>query len=254
MSWDPLQYARFGGERLRPARDLVNAIGLERPARIVDLGCGDGRATQLLASRWPGARIVGVDSSQEMIDAAAKLGLAAEWRCTGIDTWQADAPFDLVFSNAAIHWLPEHAALFARLGEAVLPGGALAVQMPRNFAAPSHAVLFDLAESPPWRDRLAALVRRKPVEDPQWYYDLLAPRMRSIDIWETEYVHALSGDRPVVEWLKGTWLRPFLAALGTEDAPAFEAAYSRQMDLAYPKRPDGKTLFPFRRLFIVAVR
>ena len=128
MSWDPLQYARFGGERLRPARDLVNAIGLERPARIVDLGCGDGRATQLLASRWPGARIVGVDSSQEMIHAAAKLGLAAEWRCTGIDTWQAVAPFDLVFSNAAIHWLPEHAALFARLGEAVLPGGALAVQ------------------------------------------------------------------------------------------------------------------------------
>jgi trans-aconitate 2-methyltransferase len=254
MSWDPTQYARFGGERLRPARDLANAIPIERPARIADLGCGDGRATQLLAARWPGARIVGVDNSQEMLDAAARLGLRAEWRRARIDAWNPEAPFDLVFSNAAIHWLLDHAALLPRLVEATALGGTLAIQMPRNFSAPSHALLFDLAESAPWRDRLAPLVRRKPVEEPQWYYDLLAPRVRSIDIWETEYVHALSGDRPVVEWLKGTWLRPFLAALGPEAAPAFEVAYARNMEAAYPRRADGKTLFPFRRLFIVAMR
>ena len=253
MIWDPTQYARFGGERLRPARDLVNAIPLERPVRIADLGCGDGRATQLLAAKWPGARIVGVDSSVEMLDAAAKLGLDAAWQRAGIDTWVPDAPFDLVFSNAAIHWLPDHAAVLSRLVDAVAPGGALAVQMPRNFAAPSHAVLFDLAEAAPWRDRLAPLVRRKPVEEPQWYYDLLAPRVRSIDIWETEYVHALSGDWPVVEWLKGTWLRPFLTTLGPEAAPLFEAEYARRMAAAYPRHADGKTLFPFRRLFIVAI-
>lgn len=253
MSWDPDQYARFGGERLRPARDLVNAISAARPARIADLGCGDGRATELLAARWPDAEILGVDDSQSMLDAAAKLGLRAEWRRDGIDTWQPGSRFDVVFSNAAIHWLPDHATLLPRLLDAVAPGGALAVQMPRNFAAPSHALLFDLAESPSWRARLAPLVRRQPVQDPQWYYDLLAPRARSIDIWETEYVHALSGDRPVVEWLKGTWLRPFLHALGP-DAPVFEAEYARQVAAAYPRRADGKTLFPFRRLFMVAMR
>jgi trans-aconitate 2-methyltransferase len=254
MSWDPHQYARFGGERLRPARDLVAAIPLERPARIADLGCGDGRATQLLAARWPQARIVGVDSSQAMLDAAAKLGLGAEWHRAGIDAWRPDAPFDLAFSNAAIHWLPDHAALLPRLLDAAAFGGVLAIQMPRNFSAPSHTALFDLAESAPWRERLAPLVRRKPVEEPEWYYDLLAPLSRSVEIWQTEYLHALSGDRPVVEWLKGTWLRPFLAALDPESAPAFEAEYARQMDAAYPKRADGRTLFPFRRLFVVATR
>lgn len=254
MTWDPGQYARFGGERLRPARDLLNAIAVDRPRRVADLGCGDGRATQLLAARWPEAAIVGVDSSQEMLDAAARLGLDAAWHRAGIDAWRPEAPFDVVFSNAAVHWLPDHATLLPRLVDATAPGGVLAIQMPRNFAAPSHAALFDLAESTPWRDRLAPLVRRKPVEEPQWYYDLLAPRVRSLEIWETEYLHALAGEQPVVEWLKGTWLRPFLAALGPQDARAFEAAYARRMQAEYPRRADGKTLFPFRRLFIVASR
>lgn len=254
MSWDPDQYARFGGERLRPAHDLVAAVPLASPARIADLGCGDGRATQLLAARWPAARIVGVDSSQAMLDAAARLGLDATWQCAGIDAWRPDRPFDLVFSNAALHWLSGHETLFPRLAEAVTPGGTLAVQMPRNFAAPSHAALFDLAESPRWRSRLAGLVRRNPVEDPAWYYDVLASRMRSVEIWETEYLHALPGELPVVDWLKGTWLRPFLDALPREEADAFEAEYADLMAAAYPRRADGVTLFPFRRLFIVAMR
>ncbi|MGA8055981.1 MAG: trans-aconitate 2-methyltransferase, partial [Burkholderiales bacterium] len=166
---------------------------------------------------------------------------------------QPSERYDLLFSNAALHWLPDHASLLPRLLEMLNESGVLAVQMPRNFAAPSHALLFDVAESSPWRQRLAPLVRRKPVEAPEWYYRLLAPYVHSVTLWETEYWQTLSGDNPVVAWVKGTWLKPFLDALG-DDAPAFEREYAGRIAAAYPPERNGSTLFSFRRLFFVAVR
>jgi len=253
MIWDPNQYARFGGERLRPASDLLAAVPLEAPRRIADLGCGNGTATALLAARWPAAEILGVDDSSEMLAAAAGLALHARWLCTSIADWQPGERYDLVFSNAALHWLPNHTSLLPRLLGVLNEGGVLAVQMPRNFAAPSHTLLFDLAESARWRERLARLVRRKPVEAPEWYYRLLAPLAHCVTLWETEYWQPLSGDRPVVAWVKGTWLKPFLDALGA-DAQAFELEYTDRIAAAYPPERNGLTLFPFRRLFFVAVR
>lgn len=161
-------------------------------------------------------------------------------------------PADVIYSNAALHWLSDHARLFPALLEALAPGGVLAVQMPRNFSAPSHTAIADAARSGPWRVRLEPLLRPAPVADPASYFDLLAPRAAALDIWETEYLQALDGDHPVKEWTKGTWLRPLLDALDEPERSRFEACYTDLVLRAYPPRPGGLTLFPFRRLFIVA--
>lgn len=254
VSWDPTQYAKFSDHRLRPALDLLARVPAVAPARVVDLGCGSGQVTARLAERWPGARITGVDSSPEMLAVARAAGAGIEWQEADLGGWRADPPVDVLYSNAALHWLGDHAALFRHLMAQVAGGGVLAVQMPRNFAAPSHALAHELALSARWRDRLGSLVRPAPVADPCVYYDLLAPAAASLDIWETEYLQPLTGARPVLEWIKGTWLRPFLAELDGAEAAEFQEEYARLVAPAYPPRPDGVTLLPFRRLFIVALR
>jgi trans-aconitate 2-methyltransferase len=253
MSWDPQQYLRFTGQRLRPALDLIARIPIEHPQSLADLGCGTGNVTCILRSRWPHARITGVDASPQMLAEASKADVDVAWEQTELDAWNPAAKCDLVFSNAALHWLDDHPALFVRLAAIVADGGVLAVQMPRNFAAPSHTLMHDLASSPPWRDALAGLLRPLPVLEPAAYYKLLAPLARAIDIWETEYLQILEGENPVAEWTKGTWLAPLLAALAPGPRAAFEAEYRQRVARAYRRGPDGKTLFPFRRLFIVAV-
>ena len=253
MSWNPRQYSRFAGQRLRPAIDLIARIPIEHPQTVVDLGCGTGNVTRILRNRWPDAKISGVDGSPQMLAEARKAGEAdITWQQTDLVAWNAVAKYDLVFSNAALHWLDDHPALFARLAGSIAAGGVLAVQMPRNFAAPSHTLMHDLAASPPWRDSLSKLLRLAPVLAPEAYYNLLAPHVRALDIWETEYLQILEGEDPVVEWTKGTWLAPLLAALAPDAGTAFEAEYRRRVAKAYPRQPDGRTLFPFRRLFIVA--
>jgi trans-aconitate 2-methyltransferase len=167
--------------------------------------------------------------------------------------WSPPRPAELLFSNATLQWLGDHATLFPRLMSFVAPGGALAVQMPRNFAAPSHSLLRDTVEDAPWRGRLARLQRHDPVAAPELYYRLLAPHAASVDIWEVEYLHRLTGPDPVVEWTKGTALRPFLDALPPAEQGAFLADYRRRVAAAYPPESDGATLFPFRRLFIIAL-
>ena len=249
MSWDPQQYARFAGQRLRPALDLIGRIALDKPRSIVDLGCGTGNVTRILRDRWPRASIIGVDNSPQMLAEAGEAGI--EWEQSDLSAWNPAGRHDLVFSNAALHWLPDHPALFGRLADKIAPGGVLAVQMPRNFGARSHTLIHELALSPPWREALAPLIREQPVLEPAAYYDLLAPRTRALDIWETEYLQVLEGENPVAEWTKGTWLAPLLAALGPRSG-AFEGEYRRLVLAAYARRADGKTLFPFRRLFIVA--
>lgn len=252
MAWDPAQYLKFAGHRLRPAIDLLNRIDMEAPAEVYDLGAGAGNATRLLKARWPHARVTGVDASEEMLAQAAAEVPDVVWQRSDLATWRPPRPADVIYSNAALHWLGDHGHLFAELLAALRPGGVLAVQMPRNFSAPSHTAIAEAVRSGPWRKRLEPLLRPAPVAEPGFYYDLLAPRAAALDVWETEYLHVLEGDDPVKEWTKGTWLRPLLAALAEPERSRFEACYAELVARAYPKRPDGRTLFPFRRLFIVA--
>ena len=252
--WDPERYLAFADHRTRPAIELLARVALEAPHEVVDLGCGPGNSTGLLAKRWPEAALTGVDSSSEMLEQARASGVRARWVHADIAGWAPEQPCDLIYSNAALHWLPDHAVLFARLLTALRPGGVLAVQMPRNFQAPSHVLLRETAGSGPWADRLGAVVRWEPVREPAWYYDLLAGRCASVDIWEAEYLQVLEGADPMLGWVRGSALRPVIEALDTPQYAAFEAAYAGRLREAYPRRSDGRTLFPFRRLFIVAVR
>ena len=252
MPWDPAQYLKFAGHRLRPAIDLLSRIDADKPTEVYDLGAGTGNVTRLMKDRWPDAHVTGVDDSQEMLAKAAAAAPAIDWERADLATWRPARRADVIYSNAALHWIVGHERLFAELVGALAPAGVLAVQMPRNFSAPSHTSIAEAARSGPWRARLEPLLRPVPVGEPAFYFDLLAPRVAELDIWETEYQQVLEGDNPVKEWTKGTWLTPLLDALAEPERSEFEAAYGALVARAYPPRADGRTLFPFRRLFLVA--
>jgi trans-aconitate 2-methyltransferase len=253
MRWEPAQYLKFADHRLRPAIDLLNHIDAD-PRTIADLGAGTGNVTRLLQARWPAAHIAGVDSSPEMLARAAKAIPEITWEESDLSTWRPAKSVDLLYSNAALHWVDDHPAIFPALFNMVNNGGTFAVQMPNNFGARSHTAIADVVASGPWTSKLQPLLRTPPVRRPSVYYDLLSPTASSLDIWETEYVHVLEGERPVLEWVKGTWLRPLLAALDEGERTEFESRYADLAGAAYPRRADGRTLFPFCRLFIVATR
>jgi trans-aconitate 2-methyltransferase len=256
MAWDPAQYRKFGGERLRPALDLMARIPLEKPGKIVDLGCGTGNVTKILAATWPEAKIIGIDNDRAMLEASRQTAPEIEWREGDIAAWPAasDPAYDLVFTNAALHLVPKHRELFPRLIAALAQGGVLAAQMPNNFAFPSHLSIAQTVEEGLWRERLSPLLLRNPLLSIAEYRNLLAPLVAEIDIWETEYLHILSGPDPVREWVKGTALRPLLAALSAPEAEEFLTKLGESLRQAYPQEADGKTLFPFRRVFLVARR
>jgi trans-aconitate 2-methyltransferase len=253
MAWDPAQYLKFAGPRLRPALDLLQRIDVEAPGVVYDLGAGAGNVTRLIATRWPEARVVGVDSSAEMLGRAAAENPGIGWQQADLADWRPSRPADVIYSNAALHWLDNHDALMADLLSGLKSGGVLALQMPRNFSAPSHTLITETALEGPWRAVLEPLLRPSPVAEPAVYYDLLAPRAASLDIWETEYLQVLEGSNPVKEWTKGTWLSPLLAALEEPERSRFEAAYGERVAAAYKPRRDGRTLFPFRRMFVIAI-
>jgi trans-aconitate 2-methyltransferase len=254
MTWDPTCYLRFGAQRLRPAAELVARVPLAAPDSIVDLGCGPGNATRLLADRWPRAAIVGVDRSSEMLAQARASGPDAAWIEADLSDWTPDRRFDLIYSNATLHWLDHHELLFPCLMSFLRPGGVLAVQMPRNSSAPSHSLLRDTAASGPWARRLAGVLRDEPVSEPAFYHGLLSRSALSVDIWETEYLQVLEGENAVLNWVRSTAFRPVIEALDSEALAAFEARYAERLRAAYPRRPeDGHTLFPFKRLFIIAL-
>jgi trans-aconitate 2-methyltransferase len=252
MAWDPAQYLKFADQRLRPAIDLLGRIDLAAPGDVYDLGAGAGNVTRIIKARWPAARVTGVDGSPAMLEKAAAAAPDITWQAGDLAAWQAPRPADLIYSNAALHWIGGHEQVFPRLLASLAPGGVLAVQMPRNFAAPSHTAMAEAARGGPWRARLEPLLRPAPVAEPAFYYDLLAPAAASVDVWETEYLQVLEGRDPVKEWTKGTWLKPLLDALDGPERADFEARYAELVARAYPPRADGRTLFPFRRLFIVA--
>jgi trans-aconitate 2-methyltransferase len=251
MVWNPQQYLKFSGHRLRPAVDLLMRIPDMPVGSAVDLGAGAGNVTKLLRERWPEAEVVGVEGSAEMVAAGRKAAPEVEWLQQDLVSWRPSQRYDVVYSNAALHWLPDHAKLFPALMQAVAPNGIFAVQMPRNFTAPSHLLIAETALNGPWRGKVAHLVTPPPVQGPQFYHDLLAPHAADIDIWETEYLQVLEGENPVKEWTKGTWLTRYLDVLQGDEKAAFEAAYGERVAKAYPPNEAGQTLFPFRRLFMV---
>jgi trans-aconitate 2-methyltransferase len=252
MSWDPTQYLKFAGERLRPAIDLLMRIPLVSPKSVVDLGCGAGNLSPLIRQRWPQAQLTGVDSSAAMLAKARAEYPETTFIESDIATWRPAQPVDVLYSNAALHWLDSHDILIPGLLDAVAQDGWLAIQMPRNFGAPSHSSIVETIEQGPWRAKLEPYLRRKPVAEPAQYWRLLHGRAKNLEIWESEYCQVLSGDNPVAEYTKGTWLKQFLDRLDDPERSAFEAEYRRRVAQRYPPEPDGRTLFPFRRLFIVA--
>lgn len=253
MSWDPRQYSRFARERERPFFDLLSAIPALEPRSVVDLGCGAGNLTRLLAETWPRASVLGIDSSPEMLaraadERASNLTFARQ----DVRTWRPEAPVDLVFSNATLQWVEDHRDLIPRL--AASAARVFAVQMPGNHEAPSHREIATLAVTPRWESKLGALGRREAhVLSLAEYVELLIGAGFAVDAWETTYLHQLAGDNAVLEWIKGTFLRPFLAALDEREQVAFLEEAGERLRAAYPSR-DGRTLFPFRRVFFVATR
>ncbi|MBT3703808.1 MAG: methyltransferase domain-containing protein [Alphaproteobacteria bacterium] len=253
MTWDPDRYLHFGGQRVRPALDLMSRIPLSAPGHIVDLGCGAGNVTRLLSEYWPRSSITGVDNSPEMLTRAFAEGLDVTWVEADINTWQPEIAPDLIFSNAALHWCDSHQTLLPDLIGQLGPQGVLAVQMPRNHSAPSHVCMIEAAKDGPWYEKLELVLRPGPVATPEKYYQILSTCSWKVDIWEAEYLQILDGENPVVEWTSTTALQPLLEALEDEDERAgFLQAYSDRIAEAYPVMANGKTLFPFRRIFIIA--
>jgi trans-aconitate 2-methyltransferase len=257
-TWNAEQYLKFGDERAQPCRDLIARIAIESPARIIDLGCGPGNSAAMLAERWPEAKITGLDNSEEMIGVAAKACPTREWRRGEIAQWATESGerFDIVFSNAALQWVGEHRELFPKLVARVAPGGAFAAQMPSNEDERAVQLPRELAVAERWRKWFAGKrVHHWGAQERSFYYDALAPMAERIDLWETRYVHVFANADAIVEWYKGSGLRPYLEAIGDETARAeFLKEYIARVRRHYLPRASGKVLFPFRRLFVIAYR
>ena len=257
--WDPGQYTKFSNNRLRPALELLERIPLHAPCVIYDLGCGAGTVTRLIAEKWPSAKVHGLDNSREMLEKASRESAEVQWIEADIRTWKPMKTPDLIFTNATLQWVENHEALFPRLAGYLKPDGCLAIQMPLSWDLPSHRIMREtLANGGPegralGTEALGESVAQKWVEDAAVYYDLLSPVVGSLDIWETEYLQMLRGDHPVFEWVKGTGLRPILNSLKGDALDLFLREYRSRLRTAYAARPDGITIFPFRRLFIIAV-
>jgi trans-aconitate 2-methyltransferase len=250
--WDPNAYLLFDDHRSRPFDDLVARIRAEAPRRVADLGCGPGHLTETLAKRWPAAVIEAFDSSPEMVAAARDRGIAAH--VGDVRDWRPHPDTDVAVCNAVLQWVPGHDTLLRRWAAELPPGAWIAMQVPGNFGAPSHAAVRALAASPKWRDRLtpAGLREEDAVLDPDAYATLLADAGCAVDAWETTYIQRLTGPDAVLEWITGTALRPVRSALSDPDWLDFRADLAPRLRDASPPRPDGTTWFPFRRVFTVA--
>lgn len=253
--WNPTLYKRFEEERTRPARDLLASVPLTGVAHAVDLGCGPGNSTELLVQRFPGASVVGTDTSDAMLASARERLPQCRFERSDVSTWQPDVAPDLIFGNAVLQWVPNHEALLPRLLASLSPGGVLALQMPDNLQEPSHRLMREVAAQGPWSSRIGDASRlRAPALSITAYYDLLAHSGASVEIWRTEYQHPLNSPAAIVEWLRATGLRPFLDPLSDELRAAFLIEYEARIAAAYPARSDGRSLLAFPRLFIVAQR
>jgi trans-aconitate 2-methyltransferase len=254
--WDAAQYMKFEQERARPFLDLLARVQRERVGAVADLGCGTGHLTRMLAERWPEATVTGVDSSPQMLEKARPLEIPGRLSFVlgDLATWSPSGPLDLLVSNAALHWVADHAGLLSRLAGMLAAGGTLAVQMPNRFQTPAQSAIEETSADPRWASRLHGVgLSRESVRPLLWYVRQLRGLGFTVDAWETTYVHVLTGQDPIVKWLEGTGLRPLLERLGPPEQDEFRQALATRLKAAYP--PDaGVTLFPFPRLFFVATR
>lgn len=253
--WDPNLYLKFSDQRARPASDLIAQIRLDDPRRIIDLGCGTGNSTEQLHGRWPQAEMAGVDSSAAMLAQARQHHPDWQWIESRIEAWQANAAYDLIFSNAALHWVADHAALFPRLLSYLLPGGALAVQMPYNFQSPAHQAMKKVAADPRWKGKLDGASENYNVQPIAFYYKVLSKTAAALNLWESEYLQIMNGTRAILDWVRSTAMRGYLDRLpeGAE-RKQFEELCLREFEKSYPADEQGKVLFPYRRMFIIAYR
>ncbi|HWA96856.1 MAG TPA: methyltransferase domain-containing protein [Pirellulales bacterium] len=254
--WNPNEYLKFVGERSRPFFDLLAQVDRTEPRFIVDLGCGPGTLTATLVDRWPNAHVLGIDNSAEMLEQAQARAISGrlQFERGDIAAWSPPRPVDLLVSNAAFQWVDDHERLFKRLAEMLAADGTLAVQIPSQFDGPCYAAIARTAGDPRWAQRLAGVgLHRDSVMPPWWYVDRLHDLGLNVNAWETTYIHVLTGDTPILDWMRGTALRPLLARLDSAEIPEFERQLAERFRGAYPPR-QGVTLFPFPRLFLVAER
>lgn len=250
MPWDPDRYLRFADHRTRPGIELLARIPDIAARRVVDLGCGTGNLTALLARRWPDANVAGIDSSEDMIERARRDHPGLNWTIGSIESWNPETRFDVVFSNAALHWVDGHETLFRRLRSFLADDGVLAVQMPDNWAAPTHRIPADVLDSGDWTDGARTAMMRDRLSSPDLYPRWLQPA--TVDMWRTTYFQQLSGDDPVWEWVSGSVLRPVLANLDAASRERFARRCKALYREAYPPDSEGTTMLPFSRLFMVA--
>lgn len=254
MTWSARTYSAFEQERTRPVRDLVAALPARDVQVAIDLGCGPGNSTEVLADRFPQARVSGLDSSEDMLAAARERLPGTRFELADIDAWNPVESFDVILANASLQWLPDHATLYPRLVSRLAPGGSLAVQTPDNLEEPAHRLAREVAAQGPWAGKIGG-VKHPARHDAAFYYALLKPHCTAVDVWRTTYFHPLAGGpEAVVEWFKGSALRPYLAPLDDGEKAAFLARYLAAITQAYPALADGTVLLPFPRLFIVASR
>ncbi len=253
--WNPDLYRRFEDERTRPARELLARVPLESPRRVVDLGCGPGNSTELLAERFPAAEVIGIDNSAAMLDSARERLPGCRFELADIATWTPDEAPDLIYANAALQWVADHERLLPRLLGLLAPGGVLAVQMPDNRDEPTHCAMRELAALPPFAALIGDANRvRTELLGLNGYYDLLAPINGSMELWRTAYQHPMDSPARIVEWVRGTGLKPFVDPLPEPERAQFLAAYEQRIAVSYPPRADGRLLLAFPRLFFVARR
>ncbi|TCL76048.1 trans-aconitate 2-methyltransferase [Rhizobium sp. BK251] len=255
MAWSASQYVKFEDERTRPARDLLAQVPLASVNHAVDLGCGPGNSTELIVERFGTAGVSGLDSDQNMLEAARKRLPGTHFVEADLGSWRPSEPADLLFANAVFQWLPNHLDIFDRLMDSLVPGGVLAIQMPDNLGEPSHLMMEETAHAGPWKAAFEKKsVRRNPLPPPSTYYSRLIGKSSRIDIWHTVYNHPMADAAAIVEWVKGTGLMPYLANAGAEHREAFLADYLQRLETVYPKMADGRVLLRFPRLFMIAVK
>jgi trans-aconitate 2-methyltransferase len=255
IQWDSQLYLRYERERTQPSIDLVSKIDLESPKVIIDLGCGPGNSTRVLQERWPSAQITGLDSSVAMIEKARQSSDTIAWKVGDIKSWSEPDRFDLIFANASLHWLADHGELTKRLLEAVKPAGILAFQMPALYSQPAAQAVHDLSESPAWKSHRLSKRYTLQTHTPGEYYDWLAPLSKQLYIWETVYFHEMANHDAIVEFYSSTGLKPYLEGLpSAELRDRFIASVLNAYQGLFPTQANGKVLFPFRRIFVIAAR